>query len=103
MEVADQCPRTLYVVIDSPQAHKQWRNSRGLGNVVSTPLLGLLSLIPARAPAVAFDLGEWIPGLKLSPFFSERVEYESSVFRVPSHSRGGLRYSILNRPLGVQQ
>jgi len=83
LEVADRCPRTLYVVIDSPQAHKQWRNSRGLGRVVSTLLFCLLSLGAARVPAVAFDLGEWIPGLTLSPFFSE--------------------YSIPNWPLGVQQ
>jgi len=90
-------------VIDSPHAHKQWRHSRGLGRVVSTLHFCLLSLVLARAPAVTFDLGEWIPGLKLSPFFSERVEYESNVFQAPSHSRGGLRYSIPNWPLGVQQ
>jgi hypothetical protein len=36
---------------------------------------------------MALDLGEWVPGLKLSPFFSEKVEYESNVFQVPSHSQ----------------
>ncbi|MBI1727433.1 MAG: hypothetical protein HYR50_09195 [Candidatus Rokubacteria bacterium] len=54
-----------------------------MGRVVSTLLFCLLSLGAARVPAVAFDLGEWIPGLTLSPFFSE--------------------YSIPNWPLGVQQ
>ena len=46
----------------------------------------VLALPPARA--LALDLGEWLPGLKLSPFFSERVEYETNVFQVPSHSQG---------------
>ena len=47
----------------------------------------LLALLLSCAPALAFDLGEWIPGLKVSPFLSEKVEYESNVFQVPSHSQ----------------
>ncbi len=51
--------------------------------------LGLLILSLSRtAPANALDLGEWLPGLKLTPFFSERVTYESNVFQVASHSQG---------------
>jgi Putative beta-barrel porin 2 len=61
---------------------------RRVGRIVSTLLFCLLTLVLAWSPAVAFDLGEWVPGLKLSPFLSERVEYESNVFQVPSHSRG---------------
>ena len=59
----------------------------GARRVVRTLLLCLLTLSLAWSPAMAFDLGEWIPGLKVSPFFSEKLEYESNVFQVPSHSR----------------
>lgn len=41
----------------------------------------------APAIAAALDLGEWIPGLKLSPFFSEQFVYETNVFQVPSNSQ----------------
>jgi hypothetical protein len=37
--------------------------------------------------ASALDLGEWVPGLKLSPFLSERFEYNTNVFQTPSHSQ----------------
>ena len=51
--------------------------------------LGLSALLLHPAgPANALDLGQWVPGLKLSPFFSERMEYETNVFQVPSHSQG---------------
>lgn len=73
--------RILYVVIDSPQAHKQWGKIPKSGRIVSTVLLGLLSVVLAWSPAVAFDLGKWVPGLTLSPFFSERLEYQSNAFR----------------------
>jgi hypothetical protein len=36
---------------------------------------------------MAADLNEWVPGLKLTTFLTERVEYESNVFQVPSHSQ----------------
>jgi len=50
--------------------------------------LGVLALaLGAAGPARALDLGEWVPGLKLSPFFSERVVYETNVFQVPSNSQ----------------
>ena len=60
----------------------------GLGRIVSTLLFCLLTLASAWSPAMAVDLGEWVPGLKLTTFLSERVEYESNVFQVPSHSQG---------------
>jgi Putative beta-barrel porin 2 len=34
--------------------------------------------------AWALDLSEWVPGLRLTPFLSQRVEYETNVFQVPS-------------------
>jgi hypothetical protein len=66
-----------------------------LGRVASVALATLLVLIPLRLPALALDLGEWVPGLKLSPFFSQRVEYESNVFQVPSHSKDDLIFKMI--------
>src|SRR5581483_6703368 len=53
----------------------------GLAMAIAATLLCL-----ASAPAAALDLGEWVPGLKLSPFLSERVDYETNVFQTPSHA-----------------
>ncbi len=41
-------------------------------------------------PASALNLNEWIPGLTLSPFFSERVEYETNVLQVPTRAKSDL-------------
>jgi len=82
-------------VIDSPQSPKQWGKSRGLGHVVSTLHFCLLSLVLAWSPAVALDLGQWVPGLQLSLFLSERVEYESNVFLAPSHSQGDVIFKTM--------
>lgn len=41
-------------------------------------------------PAVALDLGEWIPGLRIVPFLTERFEYETNVFQTPSHAQDDL-------------
>jgi hypothetical protein len=68
-------------VIDSPQAHKQWGKLPESDRIVSTVLFGLLSVVPAWSPAVAFDLDKWVTGLTLSPFFSERFEYQGNAFR----------------------
>lgn len=38
-------------------------------------------LLFAATPAGAIDLGEWVPGLKVIPFISERVEYQTNVFQ----------------------
>ena len=37
--------------------------------------VGFVALYFVGSAAWALDLGEWVPGLKLSPFLSERVEY----------------------------
>ena len=68
---------------------------RGLGRIISLLLFCLLTVVLAWSPAVAFDLGEWVPGLKLSPFLSERVEYESNVFQAPSHSQGDVIFKTI--------
>src|SRR5512147_625948 len=57
--------------------------------------VGLLVLGLYPLPAMAFDLGQWIPGLKVSPFLSERVEYESNVFQVPSHSKDDVIFKTI--------
>lgn len=44
----------------------------------------LVVLFLSVSPASALDLGEWVAGLKLSPFISERIEYETNIFQVPS-------------------
>jgi hypothetical protein len=48
------------------------------------------TMLLANGPARALDLGEWVQGLRLTPFLSERFEYESNVFQVPSHSKDDL-------------
>ena len=56
----------------------------------------LFGLVPCGAGSVAaLDLGQWIPGLKLSPFFAERVVYESNVFQVPSGSQGDVIFKTI--------
>jgi len=66
-----------------------------LGRIVSTLLFCLLTLALAWSPAVAADLGEWVPGLKLTTFLSERVEYETNIFQVPSHSQGDVIFKTI--------
>jgi len=63
--------------------------SRGGGAVLVT-LLAITAVLAAPGAAAALDLGQWVPGLKLTPFVSQRFEYESNVFQVPSGSRDDL-------------
>jgi hypothetical protein len=79
----------------SPEGSNQLGRICSLGRIVSTLLVCMLTLALASAPAVAFDLGEWVPGLKLSPFLSERVEYESNVFQAPSHSQDDVIFKTI--------
>ena len=57
--------------------------------VVAVAAFATMMLL-AIGPAGALDLGEWVPGLRLTPFLSERFEYESNVFQVPSHAKDDL-------------
>jgi hypothetical protein len=69
---------------------------RGMaGCIVSGLSVWLLILAVASTPAMAFDLGQWVPGLKVSPFLSERVEYDSNVFQVPSHSKDDIVFKTI--------
>ena len=56
--------------------------------------LVMMLLLPTRS-AVAFDLSEWVPGLRVSPFISERFEYESNVFQTPSHAKDDLIFKTI--------
>jgi hypothetical protein len=58
-------------------------------------LLCLLMLVLTNSPAMALDLGEWVPGLKLSPFFSERVEYNSNVFQTPNNAQDDVIFKTI--------
>ena len=79
---------TPEAMIAAPQARKQVGRFSTLGRIGSTLLFCLLTLALAWSPAMAADLGQWVPGLKLTTFLSERAEYESNVFQVPSRSQG---------------
>jgi putative beta-barrel porin BBP2 len=74
-----------------------WEGTVAAGRIGRCVLLsiGLLVLGLYPLPAMAFDLGQWIPGLKVSPFLSERVEYDSNVFQTPSHSKDDLIFKTI--------
>ena len=61
--------------------------------------LGALALacaiVASAAPSLALDLSEWIPNLRLTPFFSEKVEYESNVLQVPSGAQGSVIFKTI--------
>src|SRR2546421_397947 len=57
--------------------------------------VGFVALYFVGSAAWALDLGEWDPGLKLSPFLSERVEYETNVFQTPSHSKDDVIFKTI--------
>ena len=54
----------------------------------------LVTLVPAGAVS-ALDLREWVPGLVVTPFLGERVEYESNVFETPSHAKGDVIFRTI--------
>ena len=66
-----------------------------MGRIVSGVPVCLLTLAVSSTPALAFDLGQWVPGLKVSPFLSERVEYESNIFQTPSHSKDDVIFKTI--------
>ena len=55
----------------------------------------LLLLLQPLSGAFALDLGEWLPGLKLTPFLSERVQYESNVFQAPSNAQSDVVFKTI--------
>ena len=65
------------------------------GRIAAMVLATLLMLVLFWSPALALDLGEWIPGLKLSPFLSERVDYETNIFQTSSHSKDDIIFRTI--------
>jgi hypothetical protein len=82
--------------------------SAGKSLLVVATLIAATALSPTPAPAVDLnavwpDLG--LPGFKVTPFVSERVEYESNIFQVPSGSQDDVIFKtipgfVLELPLG---
>lgn len=65
------------------------------GRIASGVPACLLALAVSAAPAMAFDLGQWVNGLKVSPFLSQRVEYESNVFQTASHTKSDVIFKTI--------
>jgi len=87
-----------------------WRARQAVGKRLLSWLIiaALALLLPRSASAVDLnalwpDLG--LPGFKITPFISERVEYESNVFQAPSHSQDDVVFKtipgfVMELPLG---
>jgi Putative beta-barrel porin 2 len=74
-------------------------------------IVGAVSLVGLLAtPALAVDLNAvWpdlnLPGFKVTPFITQRVEYESNVFQTPSHAQDDIIFKtipgiLIELPLG---
>ena len=59
---------------------RSWAGLAAAGAVCLTVVL--------TTPAHALNFEEWVPGLTVTPFLSERVEYESNVFQTPTNAKG---------------
>lgn len=80
-----------------------------VGTLVASLLtLGATLVVPA--PATAVDMNAVfpdldLPGFKLTPFVTERVEYQSNVFQTPSHAKDDVIFKtipglLLELPVG---
>jgi hypothetical protein len=54
---------------------------------VGSAVVVAVAVLVVVAPVAALDLSEWVPGLRLSPFVSQRLEYESNVFQTPNNEQ----------------
>ena len=61
--------------------------------VAAAVLAGMVGLPSGRVLALSFE--EKIQGLTLTPFVSERVEYESNVFQTPNRTRGDMIFRTI--------
>jgi hypothetical protein len=52
-------------------------------------------LLLAPATGLAYDLDKWITGLKVTPFVSQRIEYETNVFQTPEDEQDDLIFRTL--------
>jgi hypothetical protein len=72
------------------------RALRGKGWIVAVALALAALPTPARAVdlnAIWPDLG--LPGFRVTPFLSERIEYESNVFQAPSGAQGSTIFKTI--------
>lgn len=63
-------------------------HSAGRRSLAVAAMLCLGAMLPSAAWSLSFD--EQIQGLTVTPFLSERVEYDSNVFQTPSGTRGDM-------------
>ena len=54
--------------------------------LAAVAVLSALAFLPA--PVAALNLEEWVQGLTVTPFLSQKVEYQSNVFQTPNHAQG---------------
>jgi hypothetical protein len=59
---------------------------RSLHRAAGAVLGVVAALLPLPAQALNFE--EWVRGLTVTPFLSERVEYETNIFQTPSNTKG---------------
>jgi hypothetical protein len=68
---------------------QRWRSGaarrRSLRRAAAVFLSAIL-LLPAPGHALNFD--EWVQGLTVTPFLSQKVEYDTNVFQTPSNTKG---------------
>ena len=86
------------------------RGTRVAGKALLAVMAWLGAVVGAPAPAAAVDLNAlWpdlgLPGFKITPFVSQRVEYESNIFQVPSGSEDDVIFKtvpgfVLELPMG---
>ncbi len=63
---------------------------RRLRKLIALP--GVLILTSA-GPVNALDLGAWVPGLRVTPFLSQRVIYETNIFGTPNGAQDDLIFN----------
>jgi hypothetical protein len=64
----------------------------GLPSAVAA-LACLIVLLPVAVSALSFE--EYVQGLTVTPFLSERFEYESNVFQTPNRIRGDMIFKTI--------
>lgn len=60
-----------------------------------TGALALLFVLGSVHSGFAIELGEWVPGLRVTPFLSERVEYETNILQTPSAAKDDIIFRTI--------
>ena len=63
--------------------------------VLRVLLVLVMGSLLGAAPASAIELGEWVRGLRLTPFVSQKFEYESNVFQVPEDEQDDVIFTTI--------